>query len=201
MGRLDHRPHERLARWLRRDGRPLARVGNGRRRAARLVQRAHARGRGLALWAGRIRDHERLLADVRGRSRSDARHARIRAHLARHAADRLLLDARRGGRGQPGLVCGDPTEELARVRREFDLGDVEVAGATLAASFVRRGLVDVFKLVVHPVVLRGRERLLSPCPGEAHTAAPRRDSALRLGRPIPRLRNDGADAGRLGPAG
>jgi len=50
------------------------------------------------------------------------------------------------------LVRGDVAEELARLRTEFD-GDMEVGGATLAASFIRRGLVDVFQLIVHPVVL------------------------------------------------
>jgi dihydrofolate reductase len=50
------------------------------------------------------------------------------------------------------LVRGDVAEELAKVRREFD-GDIEVAGPTLAASFIRRGLVDEFGLVIHPVVL------------------------------------------------
>ena len=50
------------------------------------------------------------------------------------------------------LARGDPAEELARVRTEFG-GDIGVAGATLAASFVRRGLVDEFRLVVHPVVI------------------------------------------------
>jgi dihydrofolate reductase len=50
------------------------------------------------------------------------------------------------------LARGDPAEELANVRREYD-GDIEVGGATLAASFIRRGLVDAFGLVIHPVVL------------------------------------------------
>jgi dihydrofolate reductase len=50
------------------------------------------------------------------------------------------------------LAQGDVGEELARVRQEFD-GDIEVAGPTLAASFIRRGLVDEFGLVVHPVLL------------------------------------------------
>jgi dihydrofolate reductase len=52
------------------------------------------------------------------------------------------------------LVRGDVGEALARVRTEFD-GDLEVGGPTLAASFVRRGLVDEYHLVVHPVILGG----------------------------------------------
>jgi dihydrofolate reductase len=50
------------------------------------------------------------------------------------------------------LVAGDPIEELARLRSEFD-GELQVGGPTLAAAFVRRDLVDAYRLVVHPVVL------------------------------------------------
>jgi dihydrofolate reductase len=50
------------------------------------------------------------------------------------------------------LVRGDVGEELGRLRKEFD-GDMEVGAAKLAASFIRRGLVDVYQLIVHPVVL------------------------------------------------
>jgi dihydrofolate reductase len=50
------------------------------------------------------------------------------------------------------LVRTDVGEELARLRGEFD-GDMDVGGATLAASFIRRGLVDEFRLLVHPVVI------------------------------------------------
>ena len=52
------------------------------------------------------------------------------------------------------LVRGDVAEVLARVRQQFD-GDIEVGGATLAAEFIRRGLVDEYGLVVHPVILGG----------------------------------------------
>jgi dihydrofolate reductase len=50
------------------------------------------------------------------------------------------------------LVRGDIEEELARLRQEF-AGDMDVGGATLAASFIRRGLIDEYELLVHPVVL------------------------------------------------
>jgi dihydrofolate reductase len=50
------------------------------------------------------------------------------------------------------LVRGDVGEQLALVRKEFD-GDLEVGGPTLAAQFIRRGLVDEYQLIVHPVVL------------------------------------------------
>ncbi len=50
------------------------------------------------------------------------------------------------------LVSGDVGDELARLRAEFD-GDLAVGGPTLASAFIRRGLVDEYRLVVHPVIL------------------------------------------------
>ncbi|CAN5663709.1 dihydrofolate reductase family protein [soil metagenome] len=50
------------------------------------------------------------------------------------------------------LVRGDIGDELARLRDEFP-GDLDVGGARLAAAFIRRGLVDEYRLLVHPVVL------------------------------------------------
>lgn len=50
------------------------------------------------------------------------------------------------------IVRGDVAAELAKVRQEFD-GDIDVSGPTLAASFIRAGLVDEFGILVHPVSL------------------------------------------------
>jgi dihydrofolate reductase len=50
------------------------------------------------------------------------------------------------------LVRGDVGDELARLRTEFD-GDLAVGGPTLASEFIRRGLVDEYQLLVHPVIL------------------------------------------------
>lgn len=50
------------------------------------------------------------------------------------------------------LVRGDVRPVLEGLRREFD-GDLAVGGANLAGQFVRQGLVDEYRLVVHPVVL------------------------------------------------
>lgn len=65
------------------------------------------------------------------------------------------------------LVRGDIGEELARLREEFD-GDMEVGGPTLAHAFIRRGLVDEYRLLVHPVILGSGTpffpRLDSPIP-------------------------------------
>src|SRR6266516_1234772 len=52
------------------------------------------------------------------------------------------------------LVRGDPVEELERLRKEFP-GEMSVGGPTLAAPFVERGLVDEYRLMVHPVILGG----------------------------------------------
>lgn len=50
------------------------------------------------------------------------------------------------------LVTGDVGDELASLRAEFD-GDLAVGGPTLASAFIRRGLVDEYRLIVHPVIL------------------------------------------------
>ena len=50
------------------------------------------------------------------------------------------------------LVRGDVAPEYVALRDEF-AGDMDIGGATLAASFIRAGLVDEFRLIVHPVVL------------------------------------------------
>jgi dihydrofolate reductase len=50
------------------------------------------------------------------------------------------------------LVRGDVGEQLALLRAEFD-GDLDLGGPTLAAEFIRRGLVDEYRVVVHPVIL------------------------------------------------
>jgi dihydrofolate reductase len=50
------------------------------------------------------------------------------------------------------LVSGDVGAVLDRLRDEFD-GDLDVGGPNLAGQFVRRGLVDEYRLVIHPVVL------------------------------------------------
>lgn len=56
--------------------------------------------------------------------------------------------------GNSRLVRGDVGDELARLRTEFH-GDLEVGGPTLASAFIRRGLVDEYQLLVHPVILGG----------------------------------------------
>jgi len=50
------------------------------------------------------------------------------------------------------LVRGDVGNVLEELRGEFD-GDIDIGGPNVAGQFVRRGLVDAYHLVVHPVVL------------------------------------------------
>jgi len=52
------------------------------------------------------------------------------------------------------LARGEVADELARLRTEFE-GDIDVGGPTLASAFIRRGLVDEYQLLVHPVILGG----------------------------------------------
>ncbi len=71
------------------------------------------------------------------------------------------------------LVHGDVGTVLDELRHELD-GDLDVSGPNLAGQFVRRGLVDEYQLVVHPVVL-----------GEGTPFWPELDAPLRL-RPVER---------------
>jgi len=76
--------------------------------------------------------------------------ARIWASMPKIVMSRSLAAVE----GNSRLERGDVEEVLARVRKEFS-GDIAVGGATLAASFIKRGLVDEYRLVMHPVILGG----------------------------------------------
>lgn len=52
------------------------------------------------------------------------------------------------------VVRGDVGRALAGLRDEFE-GDLVLAGPTLASQFVRAGLVDEYRLVVHPAIVGG----------------------------------------------
>jgi dihydrofolate reductase len=54
----------------------------------------------------------------------------------------------------PGSREHDLAAEVARIRTETS-GDLGVCGATLAASFLRLGLIDEYRLFVRPIVLGG----------------------------------------------
>jgi dihydrofolate reductase len=59
------------------------------------------------------------------------------------------------------LVSGDVGEALAKLKTEF-AGDLGVGGPTLAAEFIKRGLVDEYRLVIHPVLLGGGTPFFPP---------------------------------------
>ncbi|HEY2599571.1 MAG TPA: dihydrofolate reductase family protein, partial [Candidatus Dormibacteraeota bacterium] len=50
------------------------------------------------------------------------------------------------------LVRGNVAEEIAKLKQEPG-GDLSVGGANLAASLIELGLVDEYRLIVHPVVI------------------------------------------------
>jgi len=52
------------------------------------------------------------------------------------------------------LMNGDVGEALTDLRRDFG-GDLDVSGPNLAGQFIERGLVDEFRMVIHPVVISG----------------------------------------------
>ncbi|WP_285616657.1 dihydrofolate reductase family protein [Kineosporia sp. NBRC 101677] len=52
------------------------------------------------------------------------------------------------------LCAGDAVAEIARLKAE-DGGDMDIAGATLAASAMRAGLIDEYILVTAPVLVGG----------------------------------------------
>jgi dihydrofolate reductase len=52
------------------------------------------------------------------------------------------------------LERGRIEDVIDRVRNEFE-GDLDVAGPTLAAPLIQRGLIDVYRVVVHPVIVGG----------------------------------------------
>ena len=56
--------------------------------------------------------------------------------------------------GDATLVKGDAVEEVTRLKEEPG-GPMAVGGAGLAATFVRAGLVDEYRLFVSPVVVGG----------------------------------------------
>ena len=52
------------------------------------------------------------------------------------------------------LLRTNIADEIASLKEEFD-GELAVAGATIAAALIERNLVDVYRLVVHPVAIGG----------------------------------------------
>lgn len=59
------------------------------------------------------------------------------------------------------LVEGDIGDVLARLRGEID-GEIDVSGPNLAWQFIERGLVDEYRLAVHPVAIGGGTPFFPP---------------------------------------
>jgi dihydrofolate reductase len=59
------------------------------------------------------------------------------------------------------IISGNVADEVARLKAQYD-GDILVQGsATLAQTLTEHGLVDEYRLMVHPVVLGTGKRLFS----------------------------------------
>lgn len=57
--------------------------------------------------------------------------------------------------GNARLASGGVAEEIRRLRAEPGEGDIAVGGATLAAEAAAAGLIDEYRLMVHPVLVGG----------------------------------------------
>ncbi len=57
--------------------------------------------------------------------------------------------------GNARLVSGGLADEVARLRAEPGEGDIWIGGATLAADAAASGLIDEYRLRVHPVLVGG----------------------------------------------
>ncbi len=57
--------------------------------------------------------------------------------------------------GNARLAPGGPAEEIERFRAEPGEGDIAIGGATLAAEAAALGLIDEYRLRVHPVLVGG----------------------------------------------
>jgi dihydrofolate reductase len=57
--------------------------------------------------------------------------------------------------GNARLASGGLAEEIVRLRAEPGEGDIAIGGATLAAEAAALGLIDEYRVVVHPVLVGG----------------------------------------------
>jgi dihydrofolate reductase len=57
--------------------------------------------------------------------------------------------------GNARLASGGLAEEIERLRVEPGEGDIWIGGATLAAEAAASGLIDEYRLRVHPVLVGG----------------------------------------------
>ena len=97
------------------------------------------------------------------------------------------------------LERGDPVEVVRTLKAETD-GNLEVAGATLAAPIVRAGLVDEYRIVLAPTAVGGAPVLAGPAVmdptapgGEPHL--PGGVVLLRYGRSTDLIRGTNSNIG------
>jgi dihydrofolate reductase len=57
--------------------------------------------------------------------------------------------------GRARLASGGVAEEIARLRAEPGEGEIAIGGATLAAEAAAAGLIDEYRVMVHPVLVGG----------------------------------------------
>ncbi|WEG08909.1 dihydrofolate reductase family protein [Microbacterium horticulturae] len=57
--------------------------------------------------------------------------------------------------GNARLATGSVGNEIARLRAEPGDGEIAIGGATLAAKAAEAGLIDEYRITVHPVVVGG----------------------------------------------
>jgi dihydrofolate reductase len=65
------------------------------------------------------------------------------------------------GWGETPIVSGDLAEEVTRLKKERSGYLLAQGGVRFARSLVQTGLIDEYRLVVHPVLLGAGERLFS----------------------------------------
>ncbi|EGX55564.1 hypothetical protein SZN_32291 [Streptomyces zinciresistens K42] len=58
-------------------------------------------------------------------------------------------------RGSARLATGGVAEEIERLRAEPGEGDIAIGGADLAAQAAAAGLIDEYRVIVHPVLVGG----------------------------------------------
>ncbi len=57
--------------------------------------------------------------------------------------------------GNARLASGSLAEEVERLRAEPGEGEIAIGGATLAAEAAESGLIDEYRVIVHPVLVGG----------------------------------------------
>ena len=130
----------------------------------------------LDLRPADVRGHDLVLADCRHRPERDSGDAPVRRDLERAPEVRVLADARVRRLRLPARH-GDVGEVLAKLRDELD-GEIDVSGPNIAWQFIERGLVDEYRLVVHPVAI-GAGTPFFPPPRDRAQPAPGGDQTLR----------------------